>query len=166
LLAIALCLAASGCGYHTAGKAVLLPTDVRTIAIPGFLNQTKTYRIEQVLTGAVVHEFTSRTHYHLMNQTGDADAILRGTVTNAVFTPLTYDSQTGRVSSGMVMLTMSVSLLDRQGKVLFSNPNYIFRDQYQISSQISSFFEEESPALDRVSRDFARTLVSNILEAF
>ncbi len=166
LLAIALCLAASGCGYHTAGKAVLLPTDVRTIAIPGFLNQTKTYRVEQVLTGAVVHEFTSRTHYHLMNQTGDADAILRGTVTNAVFTPLTYDSQTGRVSSGMVMLTMSVSLLDRQGKVLFSNPNYIFRDQYQISSQISSFFEEESPALDRLSRDFARTLVSNILEAF
>ncbi len=166
LLAIALCLAASGCGYHTAGKAVLLPTDVRTIAIPGFLNQTKTYRVEQVLTGAVVHEFTSRTHYHLMNQTGDADAILRGTVTNAVFTPLTYDSQTGRVSSGMVMLTMSISLLDRRGKVLFSNPNYIFRDQYQISSQISSFFEEESPALDRLSRDFARTLVSNILEAF
>ncbi len=166
-LALLLCLAAAGCGYHTAGKAVVLPTDVRTIAIPGFVNQTKIYRVEQVLTGAVVHEFTSRTHYHVLNQaSGDADATLRGTVTNALLTPLTYDSQTGRVSSGMIMLTMSVSLLDRHGKVLFTNPNYIFRDQYEISSQISSFFEEESPALERLSKDFARSLVSNILEAY
>ncbi len=165
--ALVLCLAVSGCGYHTAGKAVLVPTDVRTIAIPGFVNQTKVYRVEQILTGAVVHEVTSRTHYHVLNQaSADADATLRGTVTNAVLTPLTYDSKTGRVSSGMIMLTMSVSLVDRHGKVLFSNPNYIFRDQYEISSQISSFFEEESPALDRMSRDFARTLVSNVLEAF
>jgi outer membrane lipopolysaccharide assembly protein LptE/RlpB len=166
-LAVFLWLGITGCGYHPAGKAVLLPTDVRTIAIPGFVNQTKTYRVEQVLNAAVVHEFTTRTHYHVLNQaSADTDAILHGTVTNAVLTPLTYDSQTGRVASGMIMLTMNVSLVDRHGKVLFSNSNYIFRDQYEISSQISSFFEEESPALDRMSKDFARTLVSNILEAF
>jgi hypothetical protein len=50
--------------------------------------------------------------------------------------------------------------------VLFENPNYSFREQYQISSEITSFFEEESPAVDRLSQDFARTLVSNVLEAF
>jgi len=50
--------------------------------------------------------------------------------------------------------------------VLFENPNYSFHDQYQISHDIASFFEEESPAVDRLSQDFARTLVSNILEAF
>ncbi len=166
-LALLFGLAAVGCGYHTPGKAIVLPTDVRTIAIPGFVNETKIYRVEQVLTGAVVHEFTSRTQYHVLNQaSGDADATLRGTVTNAILTPLTYDSKTGRLSSGMIMLTMSVSLVDRHGKVLFTNPNYIFRDQYEISSQISSFFEEESPALDRLSKDFARSLVSNILEAY
>ncbi len=166
-LALLMCLGVAGCGYHTAGKAVLLPTDLRTIAVPGFVNQTKTYRVEQILTGAVVHEFTSRTHYHMLNQASpEADATLRGTITNVVITPLTYDSQTGRVASGMIMLNLAVSLVDRQGKVLFTNPNYIFRDQYEISSQISSFFEEESPALDRLSRDFARTLVSNLLEAY
>jgi len=61
---------------------------------------------------------------------------------------------------------MKVSLVDSHGKVLFENPNYSFHDQYQISREITSFFEEESPAVDRLSQDFARTLVSNILEAF
>jgi len=56
--------------------------------------------------------------------------------------------------------------VDRHGKVLFENPSYSFHDQYQISREITSFFEEESPAVDRLSQDFARTLVSNILEAF
>jgi len=61
---------------------------------------------------------------------------------------------------------MRVSLLDRKGVVLFDNPNYTFREQYQVSAEQTSFFEEDSPAVDRLSRDFARTLVSNILEAY
>ena len=50
--------------------------------------------------------------------------------------------------------------------MLYQNPSYVFREQYQISSDLSSFFEEDSPAFQRLSRDFARTLVSNVLEAF
>jgi hypothetical protein len=61
---------------------------------------------------------------------------------------------------------MNVSINDRQGRVLYQNPSYTFREQYQVSQELSSFFEEDSPALQRLSRDFARTLVSNILEAF
>lgn len=160
-------VAFTGCGYKTAGKAARLPSDLHTIAIPGFVNQTQTYRIEQVLTGAVVREFASRTRYRVLNQeSGDADAVLRGTVVSADLAPVTYDSRTGRASSGLVTVTMRVSLVDRQGKVLYENQSYQFREQYQISREISSFFEEESPAVDRLSRDFARTLVSNILEAY
>ena len=55
---------------------------------------------------------------------------------------------------------------DKQGKVLFEDPNYVFREEYQITREISSFFREESPALDRLSRDVARTLVNDILENY
>jgi lipopolysaccharide assembly LptE-like protein len=162
-----LAIGASGCGYKTGGHATTLPTDVHTIAIPAFVNQSKTYRVEQVLTAAVVREFVSRTHYHILNQeSGDADATLRGTVVSTQITPVAYDSTTGRAASAIIVVNMKVSLLDRHGKVLFENPNYSFHDQYQISSDIASFFEEESPAVDRLAQDFARTLVSNILEAF
>jgi hypothetical protein len=66
----------------------------------------------------------------------------------------------------MVALAVKVSLTDRHGKVLYQNPAYSFRDEYQVSRELTSFFEEDSPAWDRMSRAFARTLVSNILEGF
>jgi hypothetical protein len=66
----------------------------------------------------------------------------------------------------LVIVGMRVSLTDKQGKVLYQNPSYVFREQYQVSRELSSFFEEDSPAMQRLSREFARTLVSNILEGF
>jgi outer membrane lipopolysaccharide assembly protein LptE/RlpB len=166
VLAAWLSLASLGCGYHVAGHAAQLPENVKTIAVPGFINQTQTYRVEQTLTAAVIREFVTRTHYHIANDGTDADATLRGTILSTYTAPLTYDSQTGRAASVLVTVGMKVSLTDRQGKVLFENPSYVFREQYEVSRELSSFFEEDSPALQRLSRDFARTLVSNVLEGF
>jgi outer membrane lipopolysaccharide assembly protein LptE/RlpB len=156
-----------GCGYHTAGHTVTIPQNVRTIAVPAFVSQTQTFKIEQILTGAVVRELVTRTHYHIVNEPGEAaDATLSGTVLAASSTPLTYDSQTGRAASALIVVTMKVALTDKQGKVLYQNPSYLFREQYEISSDLATFFEEDSPAFQRLSRQFAQTLVSNLLEGF
>ncbi len=156
-----------GCGYHTAGRATRIPASVRTIAVPIFVNQTQTYRIEQVLTRDVVREFLARTHYQIANDAGQsADAVLKGTVVSAQAAPLTYDAQTGRISSAIVTVSMKVSLVDHSGHTFFENQNYTFRQQYQVSREVTSFFEEETPALQRMSQDFARTLVGDIMEAF
>jgi len=155
------------CGYHTAGHVTTIPSNVQTIAIPGFVNQTQTYKIEQTLTAAVVREMVTRTHYRIVNSSTDpADATLNGTVLSTYTAPLTYDSQTGRAASVLVTVSMKVALTDKQGKVLYQNPSYVFREQYQVSRELASFFEEDSPALQRLSQEFARTLVSNILEGF
>jgi outer membrane lipopolysaccharide assembly protein LptE/RlpB len=165
--ALMLLLVGCGCGYHTAGHNSVLPDQVKTLAVPAFVNQTQTYRIEQSLTGAVVRELTTRTHYRVLNQASDAaDATLRGTVLGTSLTPLAYDSKTGRAASVMVTVSMKVSLTDREGKVLFENPAYLFREQYEVSTELASFFEEDTPAFARLSRDFARTLVSHVLEGF
>ena len=63
-----LVLALTGCGYHTAGHVTTIPSNVQTIAIPSFVNQTQTYKIEQTLTAAVVREMVTRTHYHVVIQ--------------------------------------------------------------------------------------------------
>lgn len=166
VLALA-CSLTTACGYHTAGHAVALPDNLRTIAIPAFINETQTYKVEQMLTGAVVREMVTRTHYHVLDSAnGDADATLRGVVTSTSTSPLTYDSRTGRAASVLVIVGMRVSLTDKQGKVLYDNPSYLFREQYQVSRELTSFFEEDTPALQRLSQDFAHTLVSNILEGF
>ena len=168
VLAAVFCVLATGCGYHTAGHTTnTIPENVRTIAVPAFVNQTQTYKIEQMLTAAVVREMITRTHYHVIDQANaDADATLRGTVLATYTTPMTYDTTTGRAASVLVVISMSVTLQDRQGKVLYQNPSYLFREQYEVSRDPVSFFEEDTPAFRRLSRDFAQTLVSNLLEGF
>jgi len=162
-----LLLACTGCGYHTGGKASTLPTAVKTISIPAFVNGTQVYRVEQVLTSAVVREFITRTHYKVLNERDPAaDAVLTGAVLATNYSPLTYDTRSGHAATVMVQVAMKVSLTDRKGKVLFENPSYLFREQYQVSTVPASFFEEDSPALQRLSRDFAHSLVSDILEAY
>ena len=164
---LALLVASASCGYHTAGHTVQLPENIKTIAVPAFVNETNTYRIEQLLTASVVREFTTRTHYHILNDPSEAaDATLRATVVSASSTPLTYNSAPGQADSVLVVVSMRVALPDRQGKVLYQNPSYLFREQYEVSQDLASFFEEDSPAFRRLSQDFARTLVSNILEGF
>jgi outer membrane lipopolysaccharide assembly protein LptE/RlpB len=166
-LVMPLCFFCAACGYHTAGHVTTLPESIRTIAIPSFVNQTETFKIEQMLTAAVVREMVTRTRYHILNQPSDtADATLHGTVLSTYTSPLTYDSKTGRAASVLVVVSMKVSLTDKSGRILYENPSYLFREQYEVSRELSSFFEEDSPALRRLSNDFARTLVSNILEGF
>jgi outer membrane lipopolysaccharide assembly protein LptE/RlpB len=160
----------SSCGYHTSGATTALPPDIKTLAIPSFQNQTHTYHLETGLTGAVIREFNTRTRYRIVQTSGtpsdQPDATLQGTVVSAQVAPVAYDSTTGRAATGLATIVIKVTLTARDGRVLYSNPNYTFRDQYQISNELASFFEEEGPALDRLQRDFSRTLVSDILEAF
>lgn len=160
-------LITSGCGYHAAGASSRMSPDVHTIAIPAFVNKTQTFRVEQQLTQAVAREMITRTKYRVVyDTTSDADATLHGTVTQTELSPLTYDSQTGRASSALVTVHVAVELVDRHGAKLYSNPNFTFREQYQVSREISSFFAEESPAIDRLSRDLAQTLVADLLESY
>lgn len=167
ILLVSLVIFSVGCGYSTAGKATHIPENVHTIFIPAFVNQTHTYKIEQTMTAQVVREFVTRTKFKVVSDPqAESDATLKGTVVSTTVAPLTYDSQSGRASSALVTVNLKVSLTDKSGKVLFENPNYVFREQYQVSRDIASFLDEESPALERLSRDLARTLVASVLEAY
>jgi Lipopolysaccharide-assembly len=163
----ALLLATAGCGYHTSGHAVRLPADMHTIYVQAFGNSSHTYHIEELLTAAVIRELRSRTNYRIITTNdGTEDATLDGTVLATAIAPLTYNSQTGGISSGLVFVWVRVSLVSSKGKVLWGNPVLSYRDQYQIANNGANFFEEESPALQRLTLNFSRALVSDMLEAY
>jgi hypothetical protein len=161
-----LVLAASGCGYRVAGRGTTLPPGARTIAVPALVNHTTTYRIEQRFTEALVHEFIARTNYRVVPEADDADLVLQGEVTSLGAGAVLYDPTTGAASTLLVTLQLKIGLRDRSGKTLYQNNALVFREPYQISGSIASFFQEESPALDRMSRDFAARVVSDILDNF
>ena len=158
---------ASACGYHVAGRGDRLPPDVKIIAVPTFTNQTKRFRIEQQFTAAVVRELIEATHFKVVAEPDTADAVVEGAVKNIATGVIAFNQNTGAATALQVVVTADVRLLDQHThKVLFSNPRYIFREEYQINPNNSQLFEEEGPALDRLARDFAHTLVTDILENF
>ena len=156
-----------GCGYHVAGRASHLPSGWTTIAIPAFKNDTTRYRIEQRFTQAVIREFISRTKYRIVQDTASADGVLTGEIVSIETNPVLFDATTGQVTTMVVTLHSKVRLLDNQtGKLVYQNDDVVFRDEYQISSNVTTYFEEQDPAVERMARDFASQVVSNVLESF
>jgi len=155
----------SGCGYHTLGAATHLPSNVRTLSVPVFATRTEAYHTEAVMTDAVIREFAARTRLRVSPDSGtDSDTVLHGTILTQTVTPLTYNTSTQQSSSFLITVIVAVSLTDRDGKVLFENKNYTFRQQYQSTTNLATFFDESPAAEERLSREFARALVADVLE--
>ena len=157
----------SGCGYHAVGAATHLPPDLHTLAVPVFATRTEAYHTETVVTDAVLHEFAARTRFRVTPSADDnADAVLHGTILKEYVAPLTYNASTQQSSSFLITLVLSVTLNSRDGKVLYENKNYVFRQQYQSTTDLATFIQENPAAMQRLSRDFARQLVADVLEGF
>jgi outer membrane lipopolysaccharide assembly protein LptE/RlpB len=170
LFAVPFALLLTGCGYHTVGSAAHLPDTTHSIAVPVFENATQSYHTELAFTQAVIRELTSRTKYTIVNSEGptnaDADATIHGRITAFSILPLTYNSQTGQSSSYLVTVTASVHVNDREGRSLYQNNAYIFRQQYETTSDLIAFIQEDPAAVERLSRDFAQAFVGDMLESF
>ena len=156
-----------GCGYHTLGASSHLPPDMKTLSIPVFATHTELNGTNTAVTEAVIREFATRARFQVTpRETPDADAVLRGTILNETVRPLTFNSQTQQSSSFLITVVASVELTGRDGKVLYSNGNYVFRQQYQATTNLPIFVQEDPAAVARLSRDFARQLVADVLEGF
>lgn len=164
---IAALVSLSGCGYHVAGHSSTLPKSIHVIAVPALENKTTSYRLEQKLTAATVHEFLVKTSYKVVSNPEDGDAVLRGKVLSLEAVPLLFDTTTGRATTMLVTVKCEVTFTESATqKILYHTDNFVFRNQYEISTDLKSFFEEQDPALDRLAQDFAQRLVAAIIENY
>ena len=163
----ALCIALAGCGYHALGAATHLPADVKTLEVPVFATRTDVNGTEQAMTNAVIREFAARTRFRVTpDERADADAVLHGTILKQATSPLTYNATTQQSSSFLITIVAQVTLTARDGRVLYENKNYVFREQYQSTTNLPTFLQEDPAALERLSRQFAKQLVADVLEGF
>jgi len=173
LLIFAPCLFLASCGYHVAGHETTIPKTVHVIAVPALENKTSSYRIEQKLTAATIHEFLAKTTFKVVSNPASGDAVLTGKVLSVEAVPLTFQTQsatsatTAQATTMLVTVKCEVTLTESDTqKVLFHSDNFLFRNEYELSTDVKSFFEEQDPALDRLAKDFAQKLVAAILENY
>jgi hypothetical protein len=157
----------SGCGYHIAGKADLIPKSIQTVAIEPFHNGTQRSDIPRLLSAGLSREFIDRTRFKVVSDPKQADAVLNGAITSFVSYSTTADPVTGRSTGAQVILQLNIYLTERAtGKSLYQRSGYEFRQQYEISENVATYFDESSTAVQRVARDAARSIVTAIVENF
>jgi lipopolysaccharide assembly LptE-like protein len=168
-----LCAGASGagCGYALAGRGSFLPDYIKTIGVPAFINRTTIFNLETLMTQKVRAEFIGRGKYQILPQQTGVDALLVGEITSVSIIPSSFSSQQIATRYALTMAAR-IELRDvRENKVLWENPSLLFRQEFDATGGRSvndptAFFQQDVNALDRITTDFARTIVSAILEAF
>lgn len=153
--------------YKPVGRGDALPKHIRTFAVPPFQNQSLRFKVEQRFTAAVVDETLRRARaLRVVSTAEDADAVMIGTIKSFYLRPVGLDD-IGRARVFEVTITLGVTVRDQtKNKILFDNQNYVFRGEYEIASDPKTFFSEEGPAVDRIARDFAKSVMTTILEGF
>ena len=163
---------ASACGYALAGRGSFLPDYIRTLGIPMFENATPYPTVEQIFTQKVRLEFQSSRRYTVVPSAEGVDGIVRGQITGISTQPVSL-TDTQLATRYRVTVVVKISFEDvKAQQVLWENPSLSFSDEYELANpgtsgaDVSAFIGNERVAVDRMSTDFARTVVSAILEAF
>jgi hypothetical protein len=158
------------CGFAECYKAVTknqLPSRIHTVAVPAFQNQAVKYKIEHRFTQAVMEELVHRGRgLRIQSEREGADAVVDGIVKNFYFSGVLLDNR-GQARIYEVTIIAAVTVRDQvENRVLFDNQNYVFRGEFEFSSDPRSFFNEEDPAVQRMARSFAESLVSTLVNGF
>jgi len=165
-------VSASGCGYALAGRGSTLPASIKTIGIPQFTNRTTVFNLETTLTMKVRSEFIGRGKWEVLDQ-ATGDALLTGEVTAVTIQPSSINA--AQVASRYaITMVARVELKDmKTNMVLWDNPSLVFRQEYEATGtqttgavDPSAYFGQDANALERLSTEFAKSIVSAILEAF
>lgn len=166
LLVSVVLVTVAACGYHLAGRGNTLPPTVKSIGIPIFVNKTSRSELEQRVTEHVIEEFSTRGRLRILPGEEGADAVLNGTLYSYTTTPVTLNAQ-GRASRYEILITARVVLSEAAtDHVLWEDDHFLFKRQYDVAATSLGFLDQEIVAVDDVATDFARSMVSSILEGF
>lgn len=143
-----------------------LPARIKTVAVPAFQFEVQgaRYRVESRFTEAVMKEIIRRgRNLKVQGSRDGADAVVEGTIRDFSFSGVLLDRQ-GRARVYEVSIVSAVTIRDlKENKILYDNQNFIFRDSFEFSQDPRSFFDEEDPAVQRIARTFAESVVSTIV---
>lgn len=165
VLAVAGCVAVSGCGTGGSGGYAFESSyreDVRTIAVPIFDNATFAHGMEAELTEAIVKEIHRTTPWRV-TPLERADTSLRGTITDTELRKLTTNSESGLVESLAVEITVSFEWKRIEtGEVLVSRRNFRGAELFVPAHGAQERLElGRSAAIDQLARDIVSSLRSS-----
>ena len=168
--AVALALAVAGCGYALVGKGTVIDPTIKRIGVPLFKSATAKPGLDQKVTQKVVEELLKRARFEVTSERVGADAIVEGELLRFDQTPVGFsDAGATRTQASRYLVTLTARVRYvkvGQDEPIWANESFSFRDEYDVGSDPTSFFDQSGQAIERLSTSFARSLVAAMLEAF
>jgi len=160
----------TGCGYSLAGRGSFLPVYIKRIGVPQFTNNTAVFELDRQVTERVRSEFIGRGKWTIVPDTTGIDGLLTGVITSVSLTPVAFN-QAQQATRYALTLSASVEFKDmRTNTVIWSNPSMQYREEFSLNPtnalDTATFLGQDVNARERMANEFARALVSAILEAF
>lgn len=143
-----------------------LPSRIKTVAVPAFQNNALRYKIGSRFTEAVINELIHRGRgLRVQGDREGADAVIEGIIKSFTYSGVLLDDQ-GRARIFEVTIVAGVTVRDQtENRVLYDNQNFVFRGEYEFANDPRNFFSEEDPAVQRMARSFAESVVSTLINA-
>ena len=162
---LVLAAALGACGYHFRGRQNNLPSDVRTIAIPMFKNNTSELRIESIFTGEVIFQFTRSQMVRVVSE-DQSDAVLKGEIMAVEIEDVAY-SATETSRQRRVKITVKADLTRRRdARVLWQDRRLIQRRTYLVGSDPQTTDTAKQTAITELAKAMAQTLHDRVFENF
>ncbi|MCC7008339.1 MAG: hypothetical protein IT184_05950 [Acidobacteria bacterium] len=163
----------AACGYALAGRGNALPASITTIGVPPFVNHSSIGDVDRVVATAVREEFQTKGRYQVRPDAAGVDGLLTATISSVTLQPTAFsDDRRPTAFAVVVLANVEFKHVTDDNRVLWANPVFRVTDDYQLASgssgdvDPSALFSQNTQALDRLARKFAREVVTSIFEAF
>jgi len=164
-LAVAVAAAAivgSGCAYTATG---VLPSHLKTLAVPTFGNNTVEFRLADDVTDAITNAFIADRRLGIGRER-DADAVLRGTV-------LLYKNQVygftseERATQYEILLVVQVSFRDQvKNRIVWKEDQLAVRTTYNVVAVGEAPAKTETDGRAAVVQKLAEQIVSRTVQGW
>ncbi len=168
-LAIAWLSPLSGCGYSLVGRGGGFDPAIKRIGVPLFRDNTGHSNLDQKITQKVTEELLKRGKVDVVQTTEGVDAIVEGEIVSLQQQPVGFSGTAGTTTASRYSITVTARVKyfkPGEAQPLWQNDSFVYRDEYDLGSDSSSFFDREDQGVDRLAQAFARSLVAAMLEAF
>jgi len=163
-------LASASCGYALVGRGTVVDPTIKRIGVPLFRDATARPGFDQKITAKVIEELLKRGRFDVVQDREGVDAIVDGELVRYDATPVGFsDAGASRTQASRYAITLTARVHYTkvgQEEPIWANEAFTFKDEYEVGSDPSSFFDQEGQAQERLAQSFARSLVAAMLEAF
>ncbi len=167
-LVVVLVLSVPGCGYHLVGTSSFLPEELQLLYLANFQNKTSWSDVDQRLNESLAREWVRRGRFELVEEQKKAQVVLEGIIRGISMVPVALDDR-GRATEYQMTLTVSVQFLDVRGdepEILWEDKAFSRRTSYEVDLSAVDFFDRQIQAMELVSENLSRALVTAVLEGF